>query len=123
LADAMARLQQNNPTLAPHSVEALVRRGTEEVEGGVRFLHDVMLRVPTAHRFTEEQIATFFTGIKCPVLAVIAKHGNDPLHEFVQRRKDNVADLTLHMLDSGFHHVHLDSPELVAPLVSPFLLS
>ena len=58
--EAVARLLQNNPTLAPHSAQALVARGTDiNDDGSAVFLHDIRLNCPSMSRYTEEQVNEF----------------------------------------------------------------
>jgi pimeloyl-ACP methyl ester carboxylesterase len=99
----------------------LVERGTEVVDGGVRFTHDPRLKTRSRLRFTEEQVHAFLVGIECPVLAVRALQGWPFPEDVVKRRLEMIPDLETVEVDGG-HHVHLTDPERVAPVVNRFLL-
>jgi pimeloyl-ACP methyl ester carboxylesterase len=73
--------------------------------------------------FTEDFIVACASRIKCRVLSIRAKRG------FVHVGKTE--DVYLHTLDlmqqceyhvvDGSHHLHLNNPESVAPLINKFL--
>jgi pimeloyl-ACP methyl ester carboxylesterase len=97
----------------------LVERGTEGVDGGVRFTHDPRLKTRSRLRFTEDQVHAFLVAIRCPVLSVAASRGWPFPKELVEARLARIPDLERAVVDGG-HHVHLTHPERVAPLVDAF---
>lgn len=98
----------------------LVQRGAEAVDGGYRFRHDPRLRLPSRVRFTEDQVRAFLARIAAPVLAVRAAGGWPFPDDTVRERSAAIARLEVVTVPGG-HHVHLDHPERVAPLVDAFL--
>lgn len=112
-----ARLRDSDLDL--QSAQLLVERGTEKVDGGVRFTHDPRLKTRSRLRFTEEQVLAFLAAIPCPVLAVGALQGWPFPKELVAARLAVIPKLETATIEGG-HHVHLTHPERVAPLVRAF---
>jgi pimeloyl-ACP methyl ester carboxylesterase len=103
------------------SARLLVERGTDEVDGGVIFTHDMRLKTRSRVRFTEGQVHALLAAIECPVLALRALQGWPFPEEVVRRRLEVIEDLeTVEVV--GGHHVHLTHPERVAATVNRFLL-
>ena len=73
--DAAVKARLRDSDLDTEAARMLVERGSEEVEGGVRFTHDPRLRTRSRTRLTENQALAFLAAIKCPVLAVRALQG------------------------------------------------
>ena len=105
--------------LDAEAARRLVERGTDEVDGGVRFTHDPRLKTRSRLRFTENQVHAFLAAIRCPVLAVGATAGWPFPKELVEARLALIPDLERAIVEGG-HHVHLTHPERVAPLVAAF---
>lgn len=102
------------------SARMLVERGTEEVDGGIRFTHDPRLRTRSRLRLTENQALAFLRSITCPVLAIRALQGWPFQEEVLNGRMDAIPDLRRVEIEGG-HHVHLTHPERVAPAIQDFL--
>ena len=117
-AAVAARLRDSD--LDAESASRLVERGSEQVEGGVRFSFDPRLRTRSRVRFTEEQVHAFLRAIACPVLAVRALQGWPFPEELIAARAAAIPDLRVIEVDGG-HHVHLTHPERVATAVREFL--
>jgi pimeloyl-ACP methyl ester carboxylesterase len=105
--------------LDSEAARRLVERGTERVEGGVRFTHDPRLKTRTRLRFTEDQVHAFLAAIRCPVLAIGATAGWPFPRALVEARLARIPNLERAVVEGG-HHVHLTHPERVAPLVAAF---
>lgn len=113
-----ARLR--NTPMHEGSARLLVTRGTEPVEGGVRFTHDPRLREPSRMRFTEEQVRALLHAVRCATLVVQAREGLPLAAEFLDRRLTALREARFVSLPGG-HHLHLDEPEALAPVVQEFL--
>jgi pimeloyl-ACP methyl ester carboxylesterase len=113
--------RRRDSDLDPASARLLVERGTEAVEGGVRFTHDPRLRTRSRVRFTEEQVVAFLRAIDCPVLAVRASRGWPFPPDVIAARSAVVPDLRVVAVEGG-HHVHLTHPERVAGPLGEFLV-
>lgn len=117
--DAAIAARMRDSDLDREAALALVERGTEEVDGGIRFTHDPRLRTRSRTRLTEDQVWAFLAGITCPVLAVRALQGWPFPEEVVAARLAVIKYLETAEIDGG-HHVHLTHPERVAPLIRDF---
>uniref|UniRef100_A0A8C2YXP4 Serine hydrolase like n=1 Tax=Cyclopterus lumpus TaxID=8103 RepID=A0A8C2YXP4_CYCLU len=95
--NAVARMLVANPTLSERSVRIILERGLVQVEGGMAFTRDFRINLKNIVRITGEQSLELQSRIKAPLL----------MHTVVTV--------------PGDHHVHLEQPEVVAPLVSDFL--
>uniref|UniRef100_A0A3Q1GZM1 AB hydrolase-1 domain-containing protein n=1 Tax=Anabas testudineus TaxID=64144 RepID=A0A3Q1GZM1_ANATE len=105
---AVERLLAANPTLSLQSVHILLERGLAQVEGGFVFSRDLRINFKNIARTTLEQCLEMQKKIQCVSL---------PLSLSLSLRQHTVVTVP------GDHHVHLNNPEVVAPLVSDFLQS
>ncbi|XP_054459845.1 serine hydrolase-like protein [Anoplopoma fimbria] len=124
---AVERLSAANPTLSEQSVHILLERGLVQVEGGMVFTRDFRINLKNIVRISLEQGLELQSRIKAPVLVVLAEDGFEKLlsgqdkkiaSAIVQAYKDRKHTV---VTVPGDHHVHLNQPEVVAPLVSDFL--
>lgn len=119
LDDAATRVTEAAP-MDLASAKVLLSRGLQAVPGGYTWRTDPRLRSTTRLRFTEAHVAAFMRRIACETLIITATQGWPSPAEMIALRKSYVQkriEVTL----QGRHHVHLDSPELVAPHVNRFL--
>lgn len=99
----------------------IVARNLEAVEGGWRWRSDARLAMPSHLRITEEAAQSIVRAVECPVLLIVA----DPAPpyftpELRDARMTCLRDGRLVVLPGG-HHVHMEQPEVVAPLLLDFL--
>ncbi|XP_070768293.1 serine hydrolase-like protein [Enoplosus armatus] len=125
---AAERLLAANPTLSEQSVRLLLERGLVQVEGGFVFSRDLRVNFKNIVRISLEQSLEMQSRIKASVLVVLADKGFGAKFPETNRQK-----LTSTLLQGyrdrnhtvvtapGDHHVHLNDPEVVAPIVSDFL--
>ena len=118
--DAAVKARLRDSDLDTEAARLLVERGSEEVEGGVRFTHDPRLRTRSRTRLTENQALAFLAAIECPVLAVRALQGWPFPEDVVMARLKKIQHLETAEIEGG-HHVHLTHPERVAPIINKFL--
>ena len=119
------RILEGNDKLNEQAAKVLAIRGTKKVENGFTFTRDIRLKSKNPIYFLSETDKTLFREIikhlTMPVLCIIASEG---IYKSVE-------DLTGPVKDSnekfgvkivfGNHHVHTNSPEIVAPLILDFL--
>jgi pimeloyl-ACP methyl ester carboxylesterase len=120
--DAAIKARMRDSDLDSEAARLLVERGSEEVEGGVRFTHDPRLRTRSRVRLTENQALAFLAAIECLVLAVRALQGWPFPEEVVMARLEKIQHIETAEIEGG-HHVHLTHPERVAPIINQFLAS
>ncbi|KAL7405390.1 hypothetical protein ABVT39_028320 [Epinephelus coioides] len=125
---AVERLSAANPTLSEQSVRILLERGLVQVEGGFVFSRDLRVNFKNILCISLEQSLEMQSKIQASVLVVLGDKGfaatfpesnqQLPSSKLLKAYRDrNHTVVTV----SGDHHVHLNDPEAVAPLVSDFL--
>lgn len=114
-----ARMAAGN--LSEASARLLVQRGTEACAGQFRFRSDPRETLPSLLRGSEEQVVTALQQIACPVLVILAEPATSYLSGApAQRRLEALRPLEIHRLP-GNHHLHMETPQVVAPLIDAFL--
>uniref|UniRef100_A0A1A8NUQ0 Serine hydrolase-like n=2 Tax=Nothobranchius TaxID=28779 RepID=A0A1A8NUQ0_9TELE len=125
---AVERLLAGNDSLTEQSAKVLLERGLVPVEGGFVFSRDFRLNLKNVVRNTVEQCLDMQSKIQAPVLVLLAEGGFE--QKFLEPEQKKCFTVILqayrnrnHTVVSvpGDHHVHLNNPEVVAPLVSDFL--
>ncbi len=108
--------------IEPELIKPLVERALTHVEKGYTWRADARLRTSSALRMSEPQLRSILPNIVCPVLLIEAESGylRRPEAEYIQERKPLVKTLQVEVLPGG-HHLHLESPNQVASLISQFL--
>jgi len=119
LEDAAARLELAQQ-VSLEAATILAARATEPVEGGLRWRADPRLRIPSRMRFTEAQVHAFLSAIEAPVRLIKADQGFPFDKATMAARVALVRHLQLVEVP-GNHHVHLDSPEFVAPALQELI--
>uniref|UniRef100_UPI003AABADF8 serine hydrolase-like protein isoform X2 n=1 Tax=Centroberyx gerrardi TaxID=166262 RepID=UPI003AABADF8 len=125
---AVERLLAANPTLSEQSAHILLERGLTPVEGGVVFSRDFRINLKNIVRISMEQSMEFQSRIQACMLVVLAEEGFEKIFAEHEQKKFTSALLQAYrdrnhtvVRVPGDHHVHLNSPEVVAPFVSDFL--
>ncbi|XP_028460791.1 serine hydrolase-like protein isoform X2 [Perca flavescens] len=126
--NAVERLMAANPTLSERSVHILLERGLVQVEGGVMFTRDLRINLKNITRISLEQSLELQSGIQASVLVILAEDGFEKMFSEPEQKKFTSAILQAYrdrnhavVTVPGDHHVHLNDPKAVAPLVSDFL--
>uniref|UniRef100_H3CIY8 Serine hydrolase like n=1 Tax=Tetraodon nigroviridis TaxID=99883 RepID=H3CIY8_TETNG len=126
--NAVKRLLAANSSLSTASVHILLERGLVQVENGFVFSRDLRVNFKNIVRLSLEQSLEMLSRIQASVLAVLAQDGcykslSEPsqnnftstLLQFLRDRNHTVVTV------AGDHHTHLNTPEVVASLISEFL--
>jgi pimeloyl-ACP methyl ester carboxylesterase len=99
----------------------LVGRGTRAVEGGYSWSSDPRLTLPGSTRMTEAQVQALLGAITCPARVLFADPAQSYFPDPVRRaRLLAVPHAELTVLPGG-HHLHMDQPGVVGPLLAGFL--
>ena len=106
--------------IASGAIEALVRRGSREVDNGVTWRSDPRLRMISPLYMTDEQVLPYLTRITAPVLLILGEQGYLGGRAGFSSRCSYIKNLDSRILPGG-HHLHLDHPEAVAEVVTEFL--
>lgn len=105
--------------------EILTRRGTvRKPDGRYYFSRDVRLKPTFDLAYSRGYVLRFASNLQCKILYIEANQGlslqkPEDRDEFLDAIKSAV--LYEYRTVEGRHHVHLDFPERVAPLISDFL--
>jgi pimeloyl-ACP methyl ester carboxylesterase len=120
LAEAVARVRENNSSLSGRAAEHMTRFGTAPVPGGVSFTFDPSLRWHSAIVADETQILELLRGVVCPAQII---HGTRGLTLDDAQMKERLSALRNPpvLAVPGGHHVHLDEPLQVASLIRSFI--
>ncbi|PNF16490.1 hypothetical protein B7P43_G07800 [Cryptotermes secundus] len=106
--------------------EILLRRGTiKKADGRYCFSRDARLKVDIGLNFSHQDVLQFAANLKCKVLNIKALQGitmekPEEVEQCLDVVKKSAALYEYHTVE-GRHHVHLDFPERVAPIISNFL--
>jgi pimeloyl-ACP methyl ester carboxylesterase len=124
--------QQKGAYMSPtiKSTNILLKRGaiqsTESPEKYV-FTFDPRIRLDAFKRPSRDTLLALGSAIKCEVLNIHAKPGmsvklEKEFDESIEAMKTSAAKVECHEV-LGSHHVHLNNPERVAPLINDFMAS
>ncbi len=107
-------------TIERRSVEFLLRRGANWV--GDRFVvrSDKRLKQCSPIYLSQEKVLALLRGIEAPTLLVMAKKGIIIEKKSTAKRIAAIKNITTATVE-GYHHVHMDNPELVAPEIENFM--
>lgn len=112
------------------SVKILMKRGMSKApshlqNNGYHFARDVRLKVSLMGMFSAEQVLSYAQLIRCKVLNIRGDPGmsfeNDQIYDEVISVLRQNAELVVHEKIPGTHHLHLVTPERVAPVITKFL--
>nr|XP_046168106.1 serine hydrolase-like protein isoform X3 [Oncorhynchus gorbuscha] len=126
--NALMRLLAANPSLLEQSAHILLERGLAQVEGGVVFTRDIRINLKNVVRVSLEQSLELQSRIQARVLVVLAEEGFEKMFSEPQQKIFTSTLLLGYKEQSGMvvnvpgdHHVHLNTPETVAQLITDFL--
>ncbi len=109
-------VKQKKGHVNAEAAKHLVDRGIQKSEEGYLWRSDLRLGLPSLQRMTEVQVEAYLKAIACPTLLVEASDGflQQAPHFLGMAKK---ISLLTHEQVEGRHHVHLEMPERVAPLI------
>ncbi|XP_055763274.1 serine hydrolase-like protein isoform X1 [Salvelinus fontinalis] len=126
--NALMRLLAANPSLSEQSAHILLERGLAQVEGGVVFTRDFRINLKNVVRVSLEQSLELQSRIQARVLVVLAEEGFEKMFSEPQQKTFTSTLLQGYKDQRGMvvnvpgdHHVHLNTPETVAQIVTDFL--
>lgn len=114
-ADAAAEARTRNGHLGIEHARLLAERGTEPVDGGIRWRHDLRLTWSSPHRYTEPQVLDLLGTIACPVLSFHAEPATGILSPELRRRRLAAVGRRTAIGLRGGHHLHMECPQRLAP--------
>lgn len=121
-------------SVAIEHVESLLLRGVREhpsQANGYYFTRDPKLRNGDFHRPNNEMLEASAKNIKCHVLTILGKEGfinmagdesaAGSMFSQLEKLVEKSAASYQRVIVDGTHHLHLNTPEKVAPLINKFL--
>ncbi|HXW52947.1 MAG TPA: alpha/beta hydrolase [Myxococcota bacterium] len=102
------------------SAEALVNRGTRQTGNGIMWTFDPALQFISSTLPLEDEIMRLFGALTAPICLIRADKGVPYPENIWLARSRAIQNLTVIKV-SGGHHVHMDDPTKVAPIISQFL--
>lgn len=102
------------------SAQLIIERQLEKSDDGYRWRFDRTLRTASARYYTENQVQAILAAITCPVQCLLADEGYMVKYKHTDSRLQCIDKLHLQTLP-GNHHLHMDSPEIVANEIKQFL--
>jgi pimeloyl-ACP methyl ester carboxylesterase len=112
-----ARLKASKMKLS--SVELLVDRGLKTVKEGFMWRTDPRLLCKPLMMFTENQVAPFLTRVTSKTCLFRPSPGWPFDEKIFTSRINYLQDIEVHRIN-GDHHIHMDNPEIVGPLLDEF---
>lgn len=115
-------------SITQKSVETLMSRGLVPAPDGVNYTWsaDLRLRIPTTFNMVQDLVEEYASKVSCPHLFIKGteslKYMSDENYDRLLKVYQNNNPNFVHRLVTGGHHLHLNTPELVAPLLNEFLL-
>lgn len=120
--DALAARVKSDIPVSLASAELLAERSLREVEKGWVWQADQRLKATNAYRITDEMRGDFFKLLEAPTLVIEPEHGLLKLDPKLNNAGSAIPNLTRKTVP-GAHHCHMDDcPELVAELITEWLL-
>jgi pimeloyl-ACP methyl ester carboxylesterase len=99
----------------------LMERGTRPVDGGFQFTTDPRELLPSLSRGTEEQMLGALAQVQAPTQVILAEPATPYLSgPLADARLAALRPAEVHRL-AGNHHLHMEHPEVVGPVVARFL--
>jgi pimeloyl-ACP methyl ester carboxylesterase len=118
-APIAARMAAGN--LSAASARLLIERGTETSADGVRFRSDPRETLPSLQRGGEEQVLAALAQINCPRLVILAEPATSYLSGALAEERLRALRIEHPHRLLGNHHLHMETPEVLAPLIRRFL--
>lgn len=117
--DSAIKARRLSVPLAADAARFLVERAMVAVDDGYEWRSDPRLRWPSPLPFTESHVMALLPRVTCPTLLIQATDGLFVEPEKLAARLAQVPQAR-HLMVEGHHHVHLETPERVAPLLLRF---
>ncbi|XP_071446691.1 probable serine hydrolase [Hetaerina americana] len=114
-------------SLTRDSCKILMKRGLEKSQDGkgYHFRRDVRVKIFGLGYLSKETVMGFAANIKCKVLNIKARPGmifdkEEYYHEVLSKMRESAEQLEFHEVP-GTHHLHLNEPMNVLPIIVKFL--
>lgn len=102
-------------------VRLLVERGVRDTIGGYVWSSDPRLTQPSLTRMTPAQVDDVLTSITCPALAIFATPAQPYFSDAERQRRAALLPNGQLLALPGGHHLHMQHPAVLAPVIQTFL--
>jgi pimeloyl-ACP methyl ester carboxylesterase len=119
IEEAAAVRMANNP-MHQGSAYLLAERALQRGTDGWHWRTDGRAMWTSPAYITEAQSSALMAAVQCPALALYTDTLEQYLGERLAGRLKALPDVQAHKVPGG-HHVHMDQPDRLAPLINPFL--
>ena len=117
--DEAARIRMIAGNITSNSAQLLVKRNLKPHNNGYVWKTDPRLRLKSPYRFTELQVKSMLSKIKCPTLLIKAEKSIFKNTDILESRMLMIKRSTTQTLAGG-HHLHLDDPNPTGRQLSIF---
>ncbi len=114
-----ARMRANH--MSESVARLIVERGIRAADDGWEWSSDQRLTVPTFMRPVDAQIENLVAGIECPTQVIFADPAQVYLPDDIRRRYAACLPKGELFVMPGTHHLHMETPEVVADVIGDFL--
>jgi pimeloyl-ACP methyl ester carboxylesterase len=113
-------------SLTEESARILMQRGTKKHGTGVVFTRDIRQKLPSLDPApTEDVMLRFVSRIRCDLLVIRANQGAYPVPSSVRQKYYSLYERNCRLFRDvpleGTHHLHMNNPETVGPVINDFL--
>lgn len=103
-----------------------MQRGTKKQGGGIVFTRDIRQKLPSLDPAPAEEVMfRFVSRIRCDLLIIRANQGAYQVPSSVRQKYYSLYErncrLFRDILLDGTHHLHMNNPETVGPVMNQFL--
>ena len=102
------------------SAEYLLHRGAHQVGDKIIVRSDKRLRQHSPIYMNQQKVLAILGGIEAPALLILAKDGLVIGRKSTPARIEAISNIVVEHVD-GHHHVHMDQPQSIAPIVEKFI--
>lgn len=122
VAAASARQRHSRFPISLEAANTIVERNLRREEDGYYWRYDARLKEPSTHYYSEEQVMGILNAIEAPGLLLSAEQGALQGWPGFTARLAALRGLQHQRLPGG-HHLHMESPALVAGYLNRFYAS
>jgi pimeloyl-ACP methyl ester carboxylesterase len=110
----------NAGEMTKQSAELLMKRNLKRYQDAYTWQSDPRLRIYSPVRLTDEQADDIVNHLVCPTLLIEASDTFPLVRNAMHRRLPHYKNIQ-HKVVEGYHHVHMDAPERIWPMIQEFI--
>lgn len=116
-----------NDSITEEAAKVLLKRGSVKYPNGLyAFNYDPKLKTPNILGMTFDQQKEFANRLNCELMIIKASDGpyyekKEDYNEIMKIYEKNTKKF-IYKVVKGTHHVHLNNPEIIAPLIGEFIV-